>query len=428
MLMNILLVGNGGREHALAWKIKQSTPQAKLFSAGTNAGILSLADYVQLDENNFTEIAKFCTTQKIDLVVVGPEAPLARGLVNELKKERIPVFGPTKEAARIESSKSFAKEFMIRHNIPTASFASFDSSQETKAMEYISMLNPPIVVKADGLAAGKGVVICNSHDEAQSTVKSMFSGIFKEAGKKVVIEEYLEGDEASILALTDGSDYIILPTAQDHKRIFDNDQGKNTGGMGSYAPTPLISNDLIAEIEASIIRPAIKGMADEGYPFAGCLYAGLMIHQNKPKVVEFNCRFGDPETQAVLPLLQGDFSSLLYSIAEGKLNKSYYAGYENKYACCVILASKGYPDSFEKGFEITGIENAENSGCIVFHSGTKKFNGKIVTDGGRVLGVVGISPSLEASIAKAYEGAKLINFQNKYYRTDIGKKGLRYIK
>ena len=425
--MNILLIGNGGREHALAWKIKQSSPASKLFTAGTNAGILSLADYVNLDENNFAEVAKFCTTRKIDLVVVGPEAPLAAGLANELKKENIPVFGPTREAARIESSKSFAKEFMIRHNIPTANFAWFDSSEEAKAIEYISTLVPPIVVKADGLAAGKGVVICNSHDEARTTIKAMFSGIFKEAGKKVVVEEYLEGEEASILALTDGNDYIILPTAQDHKRIFDNDQGKNTGGMGSYSPTPLISKELISEIESSIIRPAIKGMADEGYPFTGCLYAGLMVNQHKPKVVEFNCRFGDPETQAVLPLLRGDFSSLIYSIAEGKLNKSYYAGYENKYTCCVILASKGYPDSYEKGFEISGIDKAEATGCIVFHSGTKKLDGKIVSDGGRVLGVVGISQTLEGSIAKAYEGVNLIDFKNKYYRTDIGKKGLKYI-
>ncbi len=425
--MKILLIGGGGREHTLAWKIKQSNPQAKIYSASTNAGILTIANYIEVNENNFEEVSRFCKENKIDFVVVGPEAPLAKGIADALQEQKIPVFGPTKNAARIESSKTFAKEFMVRNNIPTANFASFDYTEENKAIEYIQSLEPPIVVKADGLAAGKGVVVCQSNDEARAAVQSMFSGQFKEAGKKIVIEEYLEGDEASILALTDGEDYIILPTAQDHKRIYDEDKGKNTGGMGSYSPTPLISNSMIDEIEKTIIRPAILGMAKEGFPFKGCLYAGLMIHNNKPKVVEFNCRFGDPETQSVLPLIEGDFCSLIYSIAEGKINKAYYEGYKQKYACCVVIASKGYPDHYEKSFIIEGIEDAEKIGCLVFHSGTKLLGGKIVTDGGRVLGVVGIGDSLRDSINKAYEGVSLINFENKYYRTDIGKKGLKYI-
>ncbi len=424
--MKLLLIGGGGREHTLAWKIKQSNPQAKIYSPSTNAGILSIAEYIEVNENNFEEVSRFCKENKIDFAIVGPEAPLAKGITDALQEQKIPVFGPTKNAARIESSKSFAKEFMVRHNIPTANFATFDYTEENKAIEYIQSLVPPIVVKADGLAAGKGVVVCQSNDEAKATVHSMFSGQFKEAGKKIVIEEYLEGDEASILALTDGEDYIILPSAQDHKRIFDEDKGKNTGGMGSYSPTPLISNSLIDEIERTILRPAILGMAKEGYPFKGCLYAGLMIHNNKPKVVEFNCRFGDPETQSVLPLIEGDFCSLLYSIAEGKITKSYYGGYKQKYACCVVIASKGYPDHYEKGFIIEGIEDAEKIGCLVFHSGTKLLGDKIVTDGGRVLGVVGMGDSLQDSINKAYEGVGLINFENKYYRTDIGKKGLKY--
>ncbi|MEJ5286999.1 MAG: Phosphoribosylamine--glycine ligase [Candidatus Kapaibacterium sp.] len=425
--MRIFLVGNGGREHCLAWKLKNSANDVEIFSPSKNAGIQSIANFVSIDEKNYEEISKFCLERRIDLVVVGPEDPLANGIADFLRAKGIPVFGPSRLAARIESSKSFAKEFMRRNGIPTAQFSSFTIEQFNDAVDFINSLHPPIVVKADGLAAGKGVVVCQTREEAIKVVKQMFSGEFAEAGKKVVIEEFLEGEEASVLAITDGENYVLLPTSQDHKRIFDGDLGKNTGGMGAYSPTPLINRPALEQIENEIIRPAIVGMANEGYPFVGCLYAGLMVKDNRAKVVEFNCRFGDPETQAVLPLVKGDFASLLLSAANGKLNKDYYQGNESKFSCCVILASKGYPDEYQKGFEITGIELAESLGCVVFHSGTLKVDNKLVSNGGRVLGVVALGDTLQEAIQKSYDGVDKIHFENKYFRKDIGAKGLKYV-
>lgn len=426
--MKIFLVGNGGREHCLAWKLVNSNENVIVYSASTNAGIQNIAKYVNIDEKNFEEVAQFCLQEKIDFVVVGPEDPLAKGIGDYLRKNGIPVFGPSKNAAQIEASKSFAKEFMKKYSIPTANFATFSSEEQEKAKSYINSLEPPIVVKADGLAAGKGVVICESQQEAIETVSRMFAGEFSEAGKKVVIEEFLEGEEASILAITDGSDYVMLPSSQDHKRIFDGDKGKNTGGMGAYSPAPLIDSETLKQIEEEIIKRAINGLANEGYPFVGCLYAGLMVKEGKAKVVEFNCRFGDPETQAVLPLVEGQFASLLYSAAVGKLDKSFYQGSRNEFSCCVILASQGYPDHYEKGYEIIGIENAEKIGCLVFHSGTKRENSKIITNGGRVLGIVGTGNTLSEAIKKSYDGVEQIYFENKYFRKDIGVKGLKYAK
>ncbi|MFN3305925.1 MAG: phosphoribosylamine--glycine ligase [Candidatus Kapaibacteriota bacterium] len=425
--MKILLVGNGGREHCLAWRLLNSDSDVKIYTPSTNAGIRKLSNYVNINEKDFQEIARFCIDEKIDFVVVGPEEPLAKGIGDVLRSKGIPVFGPSTLAARIEASKSFAKDFMYKYNIPTAKYKSFSYEDVTKAIKYIESINTPIVVKADGLAAGKGVVVCESQEEAKSVVQKMFSGEFSEAGKKVVIEEYLNGEEASILAITDGERYVLLPSSQDHKRSLDGDRGKNTGGMGAISPTPLIDNKVLKHIEDEIIRPAIHGMANEGFPFIGCLYAGLMIKDGKAKVVEFNCRFGDPETQAVLPLIQGDFASLLYSASLGKLDSNFYDCYLNKFSCCVILASRGYPDNYEKGFEITGIEDAEKSGCFVFHSGTILVNDKLLSNGGRVLGVVGIGNTLKQAIDKSYEGTSLIHFENKYHRNDIGYKGLKYI-
>ncbi len=426
--MKILIVGNGGREHALAWKLRLSNPEVQLFSCGTNAGILSLATKVSVDEKNYDELAKFCLDSGIDMVVVGPEEPLSRGIADNLRAKGIRVFGPSQLAARIESSKAFAKNFMERHNIPTAQFRTFTYQEEKEAIDYINSLPTPIVLKADGLAAGKGVVVCESRNQAIETLKMFFSGLFGTAGSTVVVEEFLEGEEASVLALTDGERYVIFPTAQDHKRIGDGDRGKNTGGMGAYSPTPLVSSETLDYIEKTIIAPAIKGMATEGFPFNGCLYAGLMIKDNKAKVVEFNCRFGDPETQAVLPIVRGDFANLLYSVANGRLRTEYFEGASpNQYACCVILASNGYPDSYEKGFEITGIRKAESLGCLVFHSGTKLDADKVITDGGRVVGVCGIGNTLSEAIEKAYLGVDVVSFANKYYRRDIGKRGLRYV-
>jgi len=425
--MKVFLLGNGGREHCLAWKLKNSGESVEIFSPSTNAGIQQLSSYVHLDEKDFSQIANFCIKERVDYVVVGPEDPLANGIADFLRERGIPVFGPSQLAARIEASKSFAKEFMKRNKIPTAKFKSFTYKELTKVKNYISEIETPIVVKADGLAAGKGVVVCHSKDEAIATVERMFAGEFSEAGKKVLIEEFLEGDEASVLAVTDGTDYVLLPSAQDHKRIFDGDKGKNTGGMGAYSPTPLIKDETMKQIENEIIKPAMQNLAKEGNPFIGCLYAGLMIKDGKAKVVEFNCRFGDPETQAVLPLVKGKFASLLYSAALGKLNKEFYEGMLDKYSCCVILASYGYPDSYEKGFEIFGIEKAESLGCLVFHSGTKRVNGKILSNGGRVLGVVGIGNTLQEAIDTSYDGVAQIHFENKYYRKDIGAKGLKYL-
>ncbi|MCX7880478.1 MAG: phosphoribosylamine--glycine ligase [Ignavibacteria bacterium] len=424
--MNVLLIGSGGREHALAWRLKLSTTRIRIFSPSNNSGILSLAEHIPIDESNYPALAKFCIEQNIDLVVVGPEAPLANGITDILSKEKILVFGPSKLASKIESSKAFAKEFMKRNSIPTANFEIFTKDQEERAIDFVKNANFPLVIKADGLASGKGVVIAENFEDAKEKIRWMFAGAFGHSGFTIVLEEYLEGDEASVLAITDGSDYILLPSAQDHKKILEGEKGKNTGGMGAYSPTPLVTKPLLKQIEEEIILPTIKGMANEGYPFVGCLYAGLMIKDGKAKVLEFNCRFGDPETQAILPLVNGDFFELLASAAQGKLNKNCVNVIENKFVSCVIIASKGYPDLYEKGFEISGIRKAESLGCLVFHSGTLEKGGKIVTNGGRVLGVCGIGNSLADSIHNAYTGVNEIYFENMYYRRDIGAKGLKY--
>ncbi len=426
--MKILIIGNGGREHAIAWRLKHSKTDVELYTFGTNAGINSIANHYDVDENDFHRVAEFCFREVIDLVVVGPEAPLAKGIANELRSAGINVFGPSKEAAKIESSKAFAKNFMSKYKIPTAAYRVFSKEQENEAIEYINSLDTPIVLKADGLAAGKGVVVCEKKQTAIETLRQMFSGLFGKAGETVVIEEFLEGDEASVLAITDGVDYIILPSSQDHKRIFDGDKGKNTGGMGAYAPTPLVDSETMEFVQTKIIEPTIAGLNNEGTPFVGCLYAGLMIKDKKAKVVEYNCRFGDPETQAILPLIGGDFPQLLYHTSKGKIEKELYVSLDShKYSCCVVIASEGYPDSYEKGFEISGIRKAESIGCIVFHAGTKKVGDRIVTDGGRVLSVCALGNTLEQAIEQAYRGVEFIEFQNKYYRKDIGQKGLKYL-
>lgn len=423
--MKILLIGGGGREHALAWRLSHRTSDVVIYSASHNAGILSIAKRANLDESNFSEVVEFCKREGINLVVVGPEKPLADGIADRLRAESISVFGPSGKSAQIESSKAFAKNFMKKYKIPTAGYRIFNDKRS--AIDYINALTPPIVVKADGLAAGKGVVVCDSKAEALSVIESMFQGAFGSAGKKVVIEEFLEGDEASVLAITDGTKYLVLPGSQDHKRVFDGDRGKNTGGMGAYSPTALIDEQVLNFVRANIIEPTISGLRQEGIPFVGCLYAGLMVKDKQAKVVEFNCRFGDPETQAVLPLIGGNFAELLKTTAEGNLNPQFYYEEENKFSCCVILASMGYPDEYKKGFEITGIRKAESSGVLVFHSGTKQFGDKIISDGGRVLSVCGLGATLEEAIEKAYKGVEVINFENKYFRKDIGKKGLAYL-
>lgn len=423
--MNILLIGSGGREHALAWAIKKSDSIGELYCSPGNPGIFQIAKKAEVDTENLSSLVKFCKDSSIDLVVVGPEQPLANGIADALRESSINVFGPSKKAAMLESSKAYAKEFMIKYGIPTAQYKKFDKNDFEKCKKYIDSLNSfPIVIKADGLAAGKGVVIAESQEEAINTIEGMFSGKFGAAGDTLVIEEFMQGQEASILAVTDGKNFVTLASSQDHKRIYDGDKGPNTGGMGAYSPAPIVNDDVLEKVRQQIIVPAIEGMRQEGTPFIGCLYAGLMIDKGNPKVVEFNVRFGDPETQAVLFNFNGDFAKLLYSASVGKLDNSAINTVCESHTCCVIMASAGYPGTYPKGQEITGIEDAEANGSIVFHAGTELLNGKLVASGGRVLGVTGKGQTLNDAIDNAYDSVRKITFEHCFYRNDIGQKGL----
>lgn len=423
--MNVLLIGSGGREHALAYKIAESTKLTKLYCAPGNPGIEQLGELVDLNVNNKSAVAKFCTTNKIDLVVIGPEQPLVDGLADILRENKINVFGPNKYAAMIEGDKSFSKELMKKYGIPTADFEVFTKNEKDKVLSYLNKISYPTVIKASGLAAGKGVAICNSKEEAVKTIDEYFENdIFGESGHTIVIEEFLEGEEASVFVVTDGMHYIVLPPSQDHKRALDGDKGKNTGGMGAYAPAPLITDALLLDIKESIISPTLEAMAEEDRLYSGCLYCGLMITEDGPKVIEFNCRFGDPETQCVLPLLEGDFLQLLYTTAIGKIDKS-AVKYNGGSSVCVVAASKGYPEKYKKGFEITGLDLKQEN-VIIYHAGTKKVNDKIVTNGGRVLGVTSVLKENNLSLAKqmAYDALSKINFNGITYRTDIADKAL----
>ena len=423
--MNVLLIGSGGREHALAYKISQSPLLSCLYILPGNPGTEKLGENIFIDQNNFDGIYSFCNDKKIDLVVIGPEQPLVSGLTDYLNDKNIKVFGPSKLAAEIEAYKSFAKSLMKKYNIPTAGYAEFSSNEYEAAKKYLSRQNYPCVIKANGLAAGKGVLICNNSEEAVKGLNEIFiDKVFGKSGDKIVVEEFMPGEEASIFAITDGIDFICLPSAQDHKRIGDNDTGKNTGGMGAYSPAPVVTENLLKEIEKEIIAPTILGMKKEGREFIGCLYCGLMINNNKAKVVEFNCRFGDPETQAVLPVLDGDFLRLLYSAASGKLDKTSVM-YNGGASVCVVAASKGYPETYEKGFEISGLQNS-GEGVTIYHAGTKKIKDKIVTNGGRVLGVtsfIGYN-NLKDAKALAYKTLEKISFEGIYFRKDISDKAI----
>ncbi len=425
--MNILVIGSGGREHALCDKIKQSPSCENLYAAPGNPGIFQISQVADINHLVFNEVVSFCKDKEIDLVVVGPEQPLADGLSDYLRDEGINVFGPSKIAAELETSKGFAKDFMQRSGIPTAEFRQFNKSNFDEAHQFIDVLDKRIVIKADGLAAGKGVIIPETITEAHNAIDEIADGMFSTAGDKIVIEEFLEGEEASLFVICDGQDYLILPSAQDHKRIFDDDKGLNTGGMGAFSPAGLISDEILKKVENRIIIPLLQNMKAENMPYQGCLFIGLMIENNEPNVIEFNVRFGDPETEAVMRLINGDFAELLYSAAIGKINKNAINIEKGKFACCVILASDGYPGSFSKGYEITGIDEATSDGAVVYHSGTKLKENKLVSNGGRVLAVTSSEDSLPSSISKAYEYCNKIHFENKYNRTDIGKKGLKYI-
>ncbi len=425
--MNILVVGSGGREHALVWKLRQSPHVARIFCAPGNAGIGELAELVPIVSGDIENLLAFALEAKIDLTVVGPEQPLAAGIVDLFRANGLRIFGPTKSAAELEWSKVFAKEFMRRHGIPTAEFRSFSAAQRFEAERYINETPVPIVMKADGLAAGKGVTICETKERALETLDDLMGRkILGDAGMNLVIEDFLVGEEATVLALTDSKEFVVLPPAQDHKRVLDNDQGKNTGGMGAYAPAPIISETMLDRIKRSIIRPTLLGMAAEQRPYQGCLYVGLMITETGPKVVEYNCRMGDPEAQVVLPLFESDLCDLLCEIADGKLTTS-RSNWENASAVCVVIASGGYPDKYEIGKPIVGLDQVEvEEGVKVFHAGTRKEKDVIVTNGGRVLGVTALGPAgnLESTIDKAYRAVGKITFDGAYYRSDIGKKGV----
>lgn len=422
--MKVLVIGSGGREHALLWKLSQSPSVTDVYVIPGNDGMSDVASLIPVKGNE--DIIDFARLMQVDLTVAGPETVLTEGLADEFEKRGMAFFGPSKAAARIEGSKGFAKTLMKKYGIPTAAYETFDD--EEKAIAYLKANDTyPIVIKADGLASGKGVIIAQSEEEAIDTVKDMLEGhAFSGAGSSVVIEEFMEGEEASMLCFCDGTNVVPMISSQDHKRIFDFDKGPNTGGMGAYAPAPVMTKEMCEEVNVRILRPIVAAMKKEGYPFKGCLYAGLMITTEGPKVVEFNCRFGDPETEAVLPLFDGDLARVMLDCVHGTLSDEDVVW---KKACAVdvVLASEGYPASHSSGEVISGIEDAKKAGCLVFHAGTVKKNGQYVVNGGRVLNVVALADTLAEAKAKAYEGVSCISWRGMQYRHDIADKGLLHL-
>lgn len=424
--MRILLIGGGGREHALAWKLAQSDKVEKIFAAPGNPGIAMLkkCSCIDLKLDDLEKVADYAEGESIDLTVVGPEATLVAGIADVFKRRGLPVFGPSKAAAQLEGSKAFSKELMAKYNIPTAFFKICEDMETAKA--YVKEKGAPIVVKADGLAAGKGVVVAMTEEEALEAIEEMMGDHkFGNAGARVVLEEYMEGEEASLLAFTDGKTVVPMLAAQDHKRIFDNDQGPNTGGMGTYAPAPVMTDILRLKATERILKPVVAAMAKEGTPYQGCLYAGLMIKDDVIKVVEFNCRFGDPETQVVLPLLESDLAEIMLACATGTLDQADVA-WSDKAAVCVVMASGGYPESYETGKVITGLAEADaQENTVVFHAGTKNAAGSIVTAGGRVLGVTAVDDNIRAARDRAYAAVENIKFDGAFYRKDIAWRALK---
>lgn len=420
--MKVCVIGNGGREHALAWRLSISPSVTKVYAIPGSAAMSDCAELVGIDWEQSDHLIRFLKDNQVDLVVVGPEAPLVAGLADVLNKAGIPVFGPSKAAAQLEGSKVFAKDLMKKYNIPTAAYGVFHKVDEAK--EFIAQTGTPIVVKADGLAAGKGVVVAMTTEEANAAVEDMLSGNrFGDAGSTVVIEEFMEGEEASLLAFVDGKTVVPMIASQDHKRIFDGDKGPNTGGMGTYAPAPVLTDALRDEAMKTILEPMVEAMQKEGMPYVGCLYAGLMITFQGPKVVEFNARFGDPETQVVLPLLDSDLGQIMMACATGTLITD-MVKWKDSSAACVILASKGYPETASKGDIIHG-DIKQYDTTIVFHSGTKLVGDEYVTNGGRVLGVVGLCKDLRTALDRAYGRIEHIDFEGMQYRTDIGAKAFK---
>jgi phosphoribosylamine--glycine ligase len=420
-MVNILVVGSGGREHALYWKLSQSEKGEKIFPAPGNGGTKS---NVPISVECLEDLANFAKENNC-FTVVGPEAPLAEGIVDKFNQMNLKIFGPTKQAAQLESSKIWAKEFMKRNQIPTAQFEIFENAK--KAEDYVKSLDYNVVVKADGLAAGKGVIVCNSTVEAISAINTILvKKTFGEAGNKIIIEKRIDGIEASYIALCDGNIAIPMATSQDHKRIFDDDKGPNTGGMGAYSPTPIIDDFLAKKIQEKVINKTIQSMKNEGAEFRGFLYAGIMIKDGEPYVLEYNVRMGDPECQPIIMRMDFDLYDYLLAASEGRLSELPPPSWKKQSAVCVVLASEGYPESYPKDEEIAGLDSVSEN-VKVFHAGTKNQDGKILTNGGRVLGITALGDTLESAIANAYTAIEKISWPHKYCRTDIGKKGLSYL-
>jgi phosphoribosylamine--glycine ligase len=418
--MKILVVGKGGREHAIVWKLAQSDKVDKIYAAPGNVGIAEQAEIVPIEGEDLHGLAAFAEKNAIDLTVVGPELPLTLGIVDIFENKGLRIFGPNKEAAEIEGSKAFAKSFMQKHHIPTARFKVFDSHFE--ALDFVKTAGFPLVIKADGLAAGKGAVIVNNPDEAKTAVENiMVERVFGEAGSRLVVEDFMVGEEVTVMAFTDGERVVPMVSAQDHKRIGDGDTGPNTGGMGAYAPTNIITENLMKQITEEILEPTINGLKAMGRIYTGVLYIGLIITDRGPKVLEYNCRFGDPETQVVLPLLESDLVQVFSDIIDGYLDVE-EVKWKDASCVCVVLASRGYPASSEKDMVIEGLENCKSGSCVVFHAGTASKNGKIVTAGGRVVGVTAVDSSMRGALNRAYDSVGKISFEGMQYRRDIGRK------
>ncbi|MCL2838728.1 MAG: phosphoribosylamine--glycine ligase [Oscillospiraceae bacterium] len=419
--MKILVIGGGGREHAIIWKLAQSPKVSQIYCAPGNGGIAELAEIIPISAMDIPALVAFAQENSIDLAVVAPDDPLVAGAVDAFQSAGIKAFGPNKAAAIIEGSKSFSKELMKKYYIPTAAYEVFENS--AAAIDYVRGNNQfPTVIKADGLALGKGVIIAQDLAEAEAAIRSILDDkVFGDAGARVVIEEFLTGQEVSVLAFTDGTTIRPMVSAQDHKRALDGDLGLNTGGMGTFSPSRVYTNELADECMEKIFRPTVEAMKSEGREFRGCLYFGLILTDNGPKVIEYNCRFGDPETQVVLPRLESDLVDIMLATVDGTLGEVDIKWNDNA-AVCVVLASGGYPQSYETGYEISGLEDAEAAGAIVFHAGSKRVDGKLVTAGGRVLGVTAIGKDLDDAIAASYKAAEKISFKDMHYRRDIGVK------